>query len=302
MTIQHAYQEFHRQLQQVYDTREAENITSWAIEHVTGLRKIDMVIQKTKALNKDHEEQLRKCLGELLLQKPIQYVLNEAWFGGMKFYVNENVLIPRPETEELVEWIVEEVRNMKHEVQGTRYEVRSGLKGGMSVLEIGTGSGCIPVTLKKRLPELVVTSVDISKDALDVAKKNAATFNIEINFLQVDFLNPEQRDKLPDFDLIVSNPPYIPENDMLTMSSNVLEFEPHLALFVNDADPLLFYRHIADFASKHLKPSGRIFLEIHTELGEEVCSVFRNKGYLSVMLKKDMQGMDRMLMVVKREA
>jgi release factor glutamine methyltransferase len=294
MTIQHAYQEFHRQLQQVYDTREAENITRLAIEHVTGLRKIDVVIQKTKALHKDHEEQLRKCLGELLLQKPIQYVLNEAWFAGLKFYVNENVLIPRPETEELVEWTTEQVRSMKYEVRASR--------SGMSVLDIGTGSGCIAITLKKRFPAIQVTGIDISVEALEVARKNAAVFVTDVDFLQLDFLNTTQRERLPKFDIIISNPPYIPLKDQMTMSSNVVGYEPHIALFVENEDPVLFFRHIADFAREHLNPSGEILTEIHEDLGKKVCELFQDSYFSSVELRKDMQGKDRMLKIVRGES
>ncbi len=294
MTIQHAYQEFQRQLQQVYDTREADNITSWAIEHITGLRKIDVVIQKTKALDHEQEEQLRKCLGELLLQKPIQYVLNEAWFAGMKFYVNEHVFIPRPETEELVEWISEQVRSTKYEVQKSR--------SAIGILDVGTGSGCIAIVLKKKLPELRITAIDISNEALEVVKKNAAALETDIDFLQLDFLKLAQRDKLPKFDLIVSNPPYIPRKDQLTMSPTVVDYEPHVALFVEDDDPLLFYRLIADFAKDHLNPSGKIFLEIHEDLGEKVSKLFKERDFASVELRKDMQGKDRMMKIVNRES
>ena len=283
MTIQHAYQELHRQLQQLYNSREAANISDWVIENITGLRRIDMVIQKTRLLNQLQEEQLRSRLSELLMHRPVQYVLNEAWFAGMKFYVNEDVLIPRPETEELVEWLSGELlSNNQHSV---------------CALDIGTGSGCIAIAAKKKIRSLQVTAIDVSKGALEVAKKNALNLGAEINFLELDFLDSTARSQLPKFDIIVSNPPYVPESDKSSMSAIVVEHEPHTALFVDNMDVLLFYREIASFARNHLEPSGKIYLEIHEDLGESVVLLFKNAGFNNVELKKDMQGKDRMIKV-----
>ena len=240
-----------------------------------------MVIQKTRLLNHLQEEQLRSRLSELLMHRPVQYVLNEAWFAGMKFYVNENVLIPRPETEELVEWFSDEV------LSGDQHSIR--------LLDIGTGSGCIAIAAKKKIRQLQVTAVDVSKGALEVAKKNASSLGAEIDFLELDFLDQVARDRLPKFNIIVSNPPYVPESDKSNMSAVVVEHEPHTALFVDNTDVLLFYREIASFAKNHLESGGKIYLEIHEDLGDMVIQLFKNAGYKNVELKKDMQGKDRMV-------
>lgn len=284
MTIQHAYQELHRQLQQLYDSREAANISDWVIESITGLRRIDMVIQKTRPLNQAQEEQLRSRLSELLMHRPVQYVLNEAWFSGLKFYVNENVLIPRPETEELVEWVAD--------------DILTGNQLSQQVLDIGTGSGCIAITLKKKIQKLQVTAIDISAGAIDVAKKNASNIRVEIQFSELDFLNIALRDQLPNFDVIVSNPPYVPQSDKSNMSAVVVDHEPHVALFAANSDALHFYREIASFAKTHLSPGGKIYMEIHEDLGTQVKELFSTLSFSKVELKKDLQGKDRMVKVV----
>ena len=197
----------------------------------------------------------------------------------MKFYVEKNVLISRTETEELVEWIISDCK----------FPVNS-----LSILDIGSGSGCIPIALKKRLPKAQVWSCDISEAALEVAKKNASTLGIDVSFLLLDFLNEEKRNTLPQFDIMVSNPPYIPVNDKSTMPRNVLDFEPDTALFVPDNDALVFYKAIADFGKNHLKKDGVIYAEIHENLGKMTMDMFKNNGY-STTIKKDMQGKERMV-------
>ena len=280
MTIQSAQQEVLVQLKLLYDDREAANIADWVMEHITGKKRIDRLMDKQAALSEIQLSRLQSILAELATHKPIQYVLGEAWFAGSKYYVNESVLIPRPETEELIEWTAETIQNSKFKIQ--------------NLIDIGTGSGCIPISLKKKLPQIAVTSIDVSGEALKVARQNAETLNTEINFLQLDFLNEANWDQLPVFDIIVSNPPYIKQSEEASMSKNVLAFEPSLALFVPDEDALLFYRKIALFAKAHLSTQGFIFLEINEALGKEVIRLFKSSGY-EVELRKDMQGRDRMI-------
>jgi release factor glutamine methyltransferase len=268
----------------VYDDREAANIADMVLEYLTGQRKIDRIMYKDLPVTDAQQQQLRIITEKLLQHTPVQYVLHEAWFAGMKFYVDENVLIPRPETEELVDWII-------HEVQSTKYDVRN-------MIDIGTGSGCIPITLKKKLPKLNVKAVDVSEGALNVAIKNAMLQAVQVYFLRMNFLEQENWNQLGKFDIIVSNPPYVKASEAETMHKNVLEYEPHLALFVPDEDPLLFYRKIAEFSRDHLTESGMIFLEINESLGGEIVKLYEDFGY-KAELRKDMQGKDRMLMARK---
>jgi release factor glutamine methyltransferase len=216
---------------------------------------------------------------------PLQYVLQEAWFYGMQLYVDERVLIPRPETEELVDWVIKDSGNWE---PGT---------GNGGLLDIGTGSGCIALAIKKNLSAIEVHGCDISEAALQVAKKNAADQRSTIHFYQADILSVTARRQLPLFDIIVSNPPYIPQNDKEDMSLNVLQYEPHLALFTEDGDPLLFYRAIAGFAKDHLNKNGIIYLEIHAEMGSNIIDLYQHEGFTRIELKKDMQGRDRMVKV-----
>ena len=276
MTIQQAQQQLIFQLNQVYDNREAANIADWVMERITGRKKIDRIINKQEPLQHQQIDLLEGYTSELLNHKPVQYVLHEAWFCGMLFYVDEHVLIPRPETEELVEWVVEEAE------AGT-------------ILDIGTGSGCIPIALKKKLPRAQVYSCDVSEGALAVAQKNATAQQADIHLLQVDFLNRESWQQLPSVDIIVSNPPYIPQSDEQTMQPNVLKYEPHVALFVPNNDALLFYKAIAEFAQQKLRSGGSIYAEIHEDLGEQTKALFLSKGFSSAEIKKDMQGKDRMV-------
>jgi release factor glutamine methyltransferase len=266
------------------------------MENVTGLRKIDRIMHKQSPLSPHGVTRLEQYTQELLTHKPVQYVLHEAWFCGMPFYVDENVLIPRPETEELVEWIVEEAGNRQSAVGNQQQKSSYVLPATshLTILDIGTGSGCIPISLKKKLPQSTIHACDVSEPALAVAAKNAAAQQTAINFIQADFLDAASWPSLPAVDLIVSNPPYIPQTDQHSMLPNVLAYEPHLALFVPDEDPLLFYEAIARFAQQHLLPGGSIFVEIHEDLGEKTKTLFESKGF-AAEVKKDFQGKDRMV-------
>ena len=289
MTLKEAQQYLKTRLLTVYEEREAANIADWVMEKVTGQKKIDRLMHKDQPLSETSLATLNNYTDQLIQHKPVQYVLHEAWFYGMQLYVDENVLIPRPETEELVEWIIQEVK--EREQQGKKQQE-------IQLLDIGTGSGCIPVALKKQLPGVSVNACDVSAGALSVAKRNAQQQQTAIQFSELDFLNTLQWSQLPTVDIIVSNPPYIPQSDEHTMNTNVLAYEPHLALFVPDNDALLFYRHIADFGLVHLRSNGKIFIEIHEDLGAAVCELYKAKGYSNIVLRKDMQGKDRMVMAV----
>ncbi|MEX6686320.1 peptide chain release factor N(5)-glutamine methyltransferase [Danxiaibacter flavus] len=283
MTVQNAYLQQVTTLSTVYEQREAATIAGWVMENVTGMRRVDRLIHKDRLLTAAELDQLNSYTQRLLQHEPVQYVLNEAWFAGMKFYVDNNVLIPRPETEELVEWILQYVA------------ATHGPETRVSIIDIGTGSGCIPVSLKNELPFSTVYAVDVSEGALTVARKNADSLNTAIVFLQQDILEVDLWQNIPEADIIVSNPPYIKESEAEQMHKNVLQHEPHLALFVPNEDALIFYRKIADMALQRLKPQGALFFEINEALGREVCEMLTQKGFTKVELRKDLQQKDRMV-------
>lgn len=281
MTITEALRQLSSSLTPLYDKREAENIADIVIEKITGLKRIDRILHKELLLSPEQKKHLETYTTDLLQHKPLQYVLQEAWFYGLPLFVNEYVLIPRPETEELVEWILSDIKSLSHP--------------SASILDIGTGSGCIPVAFKKNVPAANLTAIDISKEALHVAKKNADANNVVVDYLQVDALKPEQVNMLPHFDIIISNPPYIPVADKHEMRSNVLDYEPHTALFVEDEKPLLFYNAISTFAATHLNANGYLYFEIHESMGEAIKELLEKDGFSNIMVRKDMQGKDRMI-------
>jgi release factor glutamine methyltransferase len=281
MTVSSAQQELRKELERLYGPREAANIAELVMASVTDMDRSSRLIHKHRDLDGEQEEKISSHTRELLEGRPVQYVLGEAWFAGMPFFVDEQVLIPRPETEELVEWTVEVAKG-------------SGLPSP-AILDMGTGSGCIAIALKRKQPAASVMAIDKSAGALSVATRNAQTNVVDVAFKQVDFLDPEQRRTLPHFDFVVSNPPYVPLRDKQQMARHVLDHEPHLALFVENEDPLLFYRALAEFGHTHLNPGGRILCEIHENLGAETSELFRSMGYQNVNVKKDMQGKERML-------
>ncbi|RFM28810.1 peptide chain release factor N(5)-glutamine methyltransferase [Deminuibacter soli] len=283
MTIQQAYQHLLTQLYEVYEDREAANITDWVLEHVTGRRRIDRITWKDYAVPAEQLQLLQQHAEQLLLHKPVQYVLHEAWFAGMPFYVDENVLIPRPETEELVEWVV---------------ATAGQYAPNLTIADIGTGSGCIPVAIAQKLPEAQLHAADVSAGALAIAQRNAGTQNVHVQFHEMDILDESQWPSFPAADIIVSNPPYIRDSEAAQMHNNVLAHEPHLALFVPDADALLFYRKIADLALQKLTPGGCLFVEINEAFGPETVQLLQDKGYVEVELRKDLQGKDRMVRAV----
>ncbi|HYJ37005.1 MAG TPA: peptide chain release factor N(5)-glutamine methyltransferase, partial [Chitinophagaceae bacterium] len=274
-----------------YDDRESSAIADWILEHLTGWKKSDRMIYKKSQLREPAIEKLQSMTQQLLAHKPVQYVLKEAYFHGMKLYVDKNVLIPRPETEELVQWTIDEVYRLRFTVSGSG---ASDFDRTLRVLDVGTGSGCIPISLKKEMPRLEIYACDISEGALSVAKKNADEQKAAIEFKRIDFLNETERSTLPQFDLIVSNPPYISVEEKETIHKHVIEYEPHLALFVPEDDSLIFYRALADFGESHLKKGGCMIMEIHFEKGKTVRDLFGQRGY-ETELRKDMHGNDRMI-------
>jgi release factor glutamine methyltransferase len=316
MTIHEAYTKLLHGLYAIYDNCEAANIADWVIENVTGKNKIDRIVDKNFYLNNELKNQLANITTQLLNHKPVQYVLNEAWFAGMKLYVDEAVLIPRPETEELVDWIISDVlgtkdkyRNTNVEERITKYEIRNNKPGEdsdfgiktsyLSILDVGTGSGCIALALKKKIDSAGVYAIDVSDKALYVAKTNAQIHNLNINFSQLNFLDKEQWKGLGKYNIIVSNPPYIKQSEEAAMQENVLAHEPHLALFVPDQDALIFYKALTEFVQKHLKAGGKLFVEINETLGQQVVELFQKDFFSNVELKKDLQGKDRMVRATK---
>lgn len=268
-----------------YDSEEAKWLFSLAAEQVLNLSRSKLMMAKDMEINFIDQQKLLSILNDLQIGKPIQHILAEAHFYGLVFNVDGNVLIPRPETEELVDWIIS-VCSKKFSVNGL------ASSKAQSILDIGTGSGCIPITLKKYLPNAKVSTLDVSPEAIAVAKQNANKIGVEINFEEADILTFRSEEK---FDIIVSNPPYIRHLEKDDMHHNVLLHEPHLALFVSDDNPLLFYKAISAFAQTNLKPGGQLYFEINEYLGKETIEMLEDKGFINIELRQDMQGKDRMI-------
>ena len=278
------YNELWRQLTQVYDDYEAKAIARMVYEVRFGLMPSDLFIGKDTQLSTDDQKLLAEITQRLLTGEPIQYVLGEAEFGGRTFHVEPGVLIPRPETYELCQWIMEERRGKKEEGRNT------------SILDIGTGSGCIACTLAAELADAEVTAWDISDDALRIATENAKRTNVHVSFEKVDVLNTSLLNRerpATGLDIIVSNPPYICNKERATMERNVLEHEPELALFVPDDAPLLFYRTIARFAAKTLNPGGALYFEINPLYVSEMQQMLSKEGFSHTEIRNDQFGKQR---------
>ena len=276
-------------LKSIQDEQEIESFFFILTEYLHNLKRVDVALNPNFELSDEEVEKWNVILVQLQQEKPIQHITGEAWFYGLKFEVNENTLIPRPETEELVEWIIE---SWKSENQKR-----------INVLDIGTGTGCIPIALKANLPQANVSAIDVSEQALEVAKRNAALNKVAINFIQANIIEVQDLSKLPSskihhpssYNIIVSNPPYVRNLEKQEIKKNVLDYEPHLALFVEDTDALLFYRKIAQLALKNLTPNGLLFFEINQYLGIETVELLEILGFKNIELKKDMYGNDRMM-------
>lgn len=284
-------------LLEIYSNSEAEIITDWTFEHFTGFSKMEIRFNKEKELTDAQNVQLSDALNKLLQHKPIQYVLGEAWFYGLKYLVNESVLIPRPETEELVQWAVSEIKSKDLELKINKIAQADNQTSNIKhqkILDIGTGSGCIPISLKKNLPNADISAIDVSEKALFMAKQNAINLNVDIKLIELDFLQESIWSKLDNYDIIISNPPYIPIKEKQILDKNITAWEPSLALFVADNDPFIFYKKIALFAKSHLNKNGIIFLEIHQNYAEQTKALFIEQGY-KTELKKDINRNDRMI-------
>jgi release factor glutamine methyltransferase len=283
MTIEVANRLLLSSLSELYDEREAASISSLVLEYITGMPKGLRLLQRTDLFTARQEELLRSYIRELTNHRPVQYVLNEAWFGALPFYVDENVLIPRPETEELVEWLLKE----------------NTLRGpGTIVIDIGTGSGCIPVYIKKKRNDFNVLGFDISEAALNIANKNADKLEVYIHFFQCDIRDQYQWRDIPAMDIIVSNPPYIPERQKQNLEKHVRDFEPELALFVPNDDPIIYYKLIGQLALKKLKSGGAVFLEIHHDYANDIMDWYEKNGFF-LELRKDLSGNNRMIKAEK---
>lgn len=272
---------FKTELINLYPIEEIESFFNLLIEHYLGLKRIDLALNPNKVINKKHLSIIKNALDKLKKETPIQYIIGHSEFYGLIFKVNEHVLIPRQETEELITWIIHSI------------EENNLGSSNIKILDIGTGSGCIPISLAKNLMNSEISAIDISKEALTIAQNNAISNNTEITFLNRDILKTD--DLKTNYDIIVSNPPYVRELEKREIKNNVLHNEPHLALFVDDNNPLLFYSKIADLAKESLSKNGLLFFEINQYLGTETVELLQKKGYQSIELRKDIFGNDRMI-------
>ena len=290
---------FFNELIEIHGQDEVESFFFILTEYLHGLKRIDLALVPNFEISKEEVRKWETIISELKTEKPIQYIIGETWFYDSKFYVNEHTLIPRPETEELVDWIVE---SQKSKVKSQKIDQDDVISSGveMRILDIGTGTGCIPISIKKNIPQAEVFAIDISEEALKVAKRNAVENNVEVNFILQDILEVEKLSiinyQLPiKFDVIVSNPPYVRNLEKQEIKKNVLEYEPHLALFVEDNDALLFYRKIAQLAKESLTENGQLFFEINQYLGKETVELLEQLGFKNIELQKDIYGNDRMI-------
>jgi release factor glutamine methyltransferase len=283
-SILQKYKLIRNELSAIYPISEAQAIARIAVESVTKIKIHEVLANPELKLTPEDNSRLDYYISELKLQKPLQYILGTTTFFGLEFTVNPHVLIPRPETEELVEWII-----------------RTNDLASPSILDIGTGSGCIAIALAKNIPKAKVFALDISPQAIETAMENAKSTGVNINFINGDVLStPAMLDGAP-FDIFVSNPPYVRECEKEQMEANVLKYEPELALFVNDANPLKFYKAIAKVASTQLMPNGLVFCEINEAFGRETASIFTEWGFTDVTIRKDINGKERMLSCRKRK-
>lgn len=301
MTIKDFKLYFSEQLSTLYPKTEIDTFFFLLVEEYLGFQRIDTVLKPDFKIPGGKMILLKNALKRIQKEEPIQYILGKTEFYGLPFKVTNNTLIPRPETEELVEWILNEIDTSQN----------------LNILDIGTGTGCIPISLAKHLPNATISAIDVSTEALSIAKENAILNNVSVNLMEQDILQIETLSVIANkvkqsknnneitssqvprndikFDIIVSNPPYVRELEKVEIKNNVLENEPHLALFVDDDNPLIFYSKIADLAKKHLSEKGLLFFEINQYLGKETIEMLSQKGFSNIELRKDLFGNDRMI-------
>ncbi|MDB4048147.1 peptide chain release factor N(5)-glutamine methyltransferase [Polaribacter sp.] len=276
---------FNEALSAIYPKTEIDSFFFILMEEKLKLQRIDTVLKPDFLITEKNLIDLKNIVKRLQKEEPIQYILGNTEFYGLPFLVNENTLIPRTETEELIAWVIDEIKVL------TNNKITE-----LSILDIGTGTGCIPISLAKNLTSLNISAIDISTEALLIAKQNAILNKVTIEFIELDILNAES---LPqEYDIIISNPPYVRELEKKEIKNNVLENEPHLALFVADENPLIFYNKIADLAKQQLSKNGMLFFEINQYLGKETVNMLAEKGFKNIQLKKDLFGNDRMIKCV----
>lgn len=280
MKIKEYKGDFIKALLPFYDEMEAESFFYLLLENKHQLRRIDLALDVDSVFSENEILNWNAILEKLKIQIPIQYIIGTTHFYGLEFFVDENVLIPRPETEELVDWIV-------------KLNSKLSKKKNLKILDIGTGSGCIAVSLAKNIPNSEVFAIDVSENALAIAKNNAILNKVPVTFLHKNIL--ETKDLSQKFDIIVSNPPYVRNLEKAEIKPNVLDNEPHLALFVPDNDPLIFYKKIAELAAANLNPNGQLFFEINQYLGKETQELLESIGLKNIELRKDIYGNDRMI-------
>ena len=280
MKIKEYRSQFIQELTPIYDAGEAESFFYLILEEKQQLKRIDLALHPDLNFSEEEIVVWNSILEQLKKEIPIQYLLGKTSFYGLDFEVNENVLIPRPETEELVDWII----NANLKIQKS---------GNLKILDIGTGSGCIAISLAKNIPNAEVYAIDVSEKALATAKKNAALNNVNVTFISQNILETE--DLKQQFDIIVSNPPYVRNLEKEEIKKNVLDNEPHLALFVEDNDALIFYRKIAELAQKNLSENGQLFFEINQYLSKEMVELLEKMNFKNIELRKDIYGNDRMI-------
>ena len=269
------------ELEKIYGSEEANALIMILLEHYFSIDRVKIAMEPDLRLSESELLTLHSAAKELLKSKPVQYVVGETEFCGMRFFVDENVLIPRPETEEMV-----------------RHLAVGHWPLAVKILDIGTGSGCIAISLAKLLKDSVVTAVDVSEKALEVAKKNAEANGVDMQFILDDILNPQNPELIDNqYDIIISNPPYVCESEKAEMHDNVLKYEPSSALFVPDSDPLIFYRKILEFAQKHLKPGGEIWFEINEKFGDETMKLCLDYGFKNTEIIKDYRDKKRVVKV-----
>lgn len=275
---------FHAELDAIYGKDEVNSFFYLLIEHYFELERFVLALQPNLNIEKEQETILFKALSDLKLHKPIQHITGTAHFMDLDFTVNEHVLIPRPETEELVRWVLDDAKEVKHP---------------LNILDMGTGSGCIPISLDKNLVDAKVYALDVSPQALVVAEENNRTLGANVTFVKADMLSSHSKTSAKEldqkFDIIISNPPYVRELEKAEMQNNVIDHEPSLALFVPDEDPLKFYKAVVNFASEHLNKNGCLYLEINQYLGEETKQILQQSNFKTIELRPDMFGNDRMI-------
>ena len=285
---------FNETLKTIYPITEIDSFFFLLLEEYLGFRRVDIVLKSDFKITQETLNLLQSATKQLEQEIPLQYIIGKTEFYGLPFVVNKHVLIPRPETEELVAWVVSESSRFKTFNTSTKQTTETKQ---LKILDIGTGSGCIPISLKKQLPFAKISAIDISKEALTVAKKNAVLNNVDIHFILQDILKTVALDQ--HYDIIISNPPYVRELEKKELKNNVLKNEPHVALFVENDNPLIFYAKIAELAKNYLNKNGLLFFEINQYLGTETIDLVNKKGLKNIQLKKDMFGNDRIVVASK---